>query len=98
MKDNGCTCRLCSYDREFAEHVARIPDAERPFFEELKERWEAADFDAQWFRCELNDERNADYERHAKAIEARRAATTGAVEDESAVPQGFAQTPTGDDA
>jgi hypothetical protein len=50
LVERRCTCRLCSYDIEFAEHLARIPEAEHQFFTALKERWEGADFDAQFSR------------------------------------------------
>jgi hypothetical protein len=68
-----CDCRLCTYDREFAKRLARVPLGDRPFFEDLKSRWEHADFDLCW----------AD----AQRIEAQRAGTTeiGPVEDESRV-------------
>jgi hypothetical protein len=50
LVERRCTCRLCSYDIEFADHLARIPEAEHQFFTALKERWEGADFDAQFSR------------------------------------------------
>jgi hypothetical protein len=51
-----CQCRLCAYDDEFAEHIWFVPAEHRAFFEELKERWEAADFDASWHRACIGGE------------------------------------------
>lgn len=51
-----CQCRLCRYDDEFEAILAHVPEEHRAFFEDLKERWEAADFDATWAQACIGGE------------------------------------------
>jgi hypothetical protein len=81
-----CQCRLCRYDDEFAAHIEDVPQPHRSFFEELKERWEAADFDATWFRgCVGGEEYTVEF---CERYDAQRARVTRRHRDSDSDPQG----------